>query len=101
MTSLKPRKKVQTHIISFDDDEIENELPSSSVSLSAPQTSLNSSSTTLAKDISPAPYLPSSRSQTRSVTNDVVLDVKPMNWDERYGISPVYSTVLHLFQISL
>ncbi|XP_011506155.1 PREDICTED: sorting nexin-29 isoform X2 [Ceratosolen solmsi marchali] len=84
MTSLKPRKKVQTHIISFDDDEIDNEVASSSVSFSAPPTCLNSPSATSTKETSPvSPCLPSSRLQQHSGSNDVVLDVQPINWDER------------------
>ncbi|XP_008212616.1 sorting nexin-29 isoform X2 [Nasonia vitripennis] len=89
----KTRKKVQTHIISFDDQDDEasvkfDKLAVSAVSTSAPPTCLNSPNAISAKDSSPVPSpttssSSSSRLQLRSGTDDVVLDVKPISWAER------------------
>ncbi|KAJ8681191.1 hypothetical protein QAD02_016978 [Eretmocerus hayati] len=88
-SSRKARKKVQTHIISFDDDE-PTSVGTSSMKVpvnfsSAPPTCPNSLSPESAvRDVSPAPSTSPASASPRplSATDDVVLDVQPIGWSE-------------------
>lgn len=88
-SSSKARKKVQTHIISFEDDDSEDEIRSNYASTNLPSTSYRAQNvTTMKKDIVNASS--SSTSGEVLVQSDKSeFDAKPISWPERYFLSLV------------
>ncbi|XP_043282728.1 sorting nexin-29 isoform X2 [Venturia canescens] len=88
-TNRERRKKVPTHIISFDNDEEDNEGDesyngSTTISASAPPTCLNSpTSLTIPKDAAlPENTSPSSSNeQQKREPDNAVLDIKTVDWE--------------------
>ncbi|XP_031831363.1 sorting nexin-29 isoform X2 [Nomia melanderi] len=74
----KQRKKVPTHIISFDNDTDEQEITEANISVSAPPTCLNSPIVNSTKD-SPSSCV--SESQSEMLSNNVNLTVSQENSD--------------------
>ncbi|XP_012272933.1 sorting nexin-29 isoform X2 [Orussus abietinus] len=79
----KRRRKVPTHIISFDNENEEGKFDDATVSVSAPPTCLNSPTTMTVKD-SPTPS--PMTAQPQSDTTVVVLDVRPVTWERSESV---------------
>ncbi|XP_029046049.1 sorting nexin-29 [Osmia bicornis bicornis] len=77
----KQRKKVPTHIISFDNENDEQERTEVAASVSAPPTCLNSPAVASIKN-SELPSLTGSESQAKSDDTDIIIDKPTSEWEK-------------------
>nr|XP_003706506.2 PREDICTED: sorting nexin-29 [Megachile rotundata] len=77
----KPRKKVPTHIISFDNENEEHETSETTASVSAPPTCLNSPAVATVKN-SELPSLSGLQSQPETNDSDIIVDKEPSAWEK-------------------
>ncbi|XP_003706506.3 sorting nexin-29 [Megachile rotundata] len=77
----KPRKKVPTHIISFDNENEEHESSETTASVSAPPTCLNSPAVATVKN-SELPSLSGLQSQPETNDSNIIVDKEPSTWEK-------------------